>query len=1035
MTGFCNATTSICRNAHDEDYCQIGGVGWGTISSEIGETDVDCGGPGCARLGNLCNDTKMCNIGSDCQSGQCHNGICVSCSNGWKDGAETSIDCGGEKCGPCEDKKACFIDADCSSSSCDAGTCRSCSDGLQNGNETSVDCGGQTGCKRCNATGANRGCNEDSDCNSNRCLQNKCVSFFNGLNDVDESDVDCGGAAPQKCGDNKLCVNASDCLTGYCEIGISSKTCKDPPAEVHCANGERDIEYGETDIDCGGLRCSQNVSRCESGKMCAEARDCESGLCTLGWNMDDTTASSASLRCASCNDQELNGRESDTDCGGLEDVALAALYGSQVKTRIVQVIPGQFERRDDFAVAKTSTGGTSCARCADNMKCRVNSDCISGMCFPVVDTNFTGESPTLHKISGQSFELFGKSSQFLRAVSGDMYRRPIYVAVTSRGTEYVKLFESSDQTHDKLAQDTFCQRFAFDTPEMSQSSFCKDWQNPSVCHGSLVRCDINSILPGQLRCRSCNDNVRNGDESCIDAGGSHCRNQKRCADTKRCQYDNDCESGLCHHKVKRIIGGIADFGDPSAPGGLDDSEFAALQDGGYGGQFLENEGYGDGYGYSSGEAYEISDSTATLALSEEILLALTPGAEEEKFGVCVSCKNNIQDGSETGIDCGGKSCNKCANGQGCVADTDCLSSKCNVETRQCRALTVSELCNDGQKTASTRETDIDCGGACTPCVDEKNCLQDRDCESNNCHMNNITKESKCVSCYNNKIDGSETDEDCGGNDYFILTGNICGSSSGGACNVGCSRCCVDAFSPAMCNECVQNENRGSVAECIDYSVGQRLANVSTQSRCPRCADRKNCISASDCISSLCENGICVSCSDTIRNDHETCRDGGGSVCSRRCDDGETCDINSDCGSGSCFPVNASTSICVSCNNNKMDGNETCIDGGGSTCSRRCELGKGCKTGNDCQSGYCNMTSGVCRRSIPSEFCQNSILDQDRGEQCLDGGGPCASIGKRCGYLENCEVDQDCESSACYNNECVSCSEGGIKDGLETDVNW
>ena len=86
----------------------------------------------------------------------------------------------------------------------------------------------------------------------------------------------------------------------------------------------------------------------------------------------------------------------------------------------------------------------------------------------------------------------------------------------------------------------------------------------------------------------CNDNVRNGDETCIDGGGITAA-IRRCADTERCQFDNDCESGLCHHKVKRVIGGIASFGDPSAPDKFNENDFAALQDGGYGGEFIENE--------------------------------------------------------------------------------------------------------------------------------------------------------------------------------------------------------------------------------------------------------------------------------------------------------------------------------------------------------------------------------------------------------------------------------------------------------------
>lgn len=407
MTGFCNDTTLTCREAQDQDYCEIGGDGWEKLSPEIGETDVDCGGPGCARLGNLCNDTKRCIVGSDCESGQCYHddpmandGRCTSCANGWRDGAETSIDCGGEWCGPCADKKACRVDADCSSASCDESgkTCRSCKDNEKNGNETDIDCGGQTGCERCLATGTARACVQDSDCASNRCLQNKCVSFFNNLTDIDESDVDCGMAAPKKCLNSKKCLNASDCVEGYCQG--SDGTCQNPPASVHCSNGEQDVEYGETDVDCGGLRCSQNVSRCGFDKMCAEPRDCESGLCTIGWSRTDT---SSGLRCASCNDNVQNARESDIDCGGSEEVALTALFDMRIKTRFVQNEPGQFERKDDLAIAMTSTGGTTCSRCNDTKKCRVNSDCKSGMCFPTVATNFTGESPTLHKIAGQSF--------------------------------------------------------------------------------------------------------------------------------------------------------------------------------------------------------------------------------------------------------------------------------------------------------------------------------------------------------------------------------------------------------------------------------------------------------------------------------------------------------------------------------------------------------------------------------------------------------------------------------------------------------
>ncbi|HZO17207.1 MAG TPA: DUF4215 domain-containing protein [Polyangiaceae bacterium] len=48
---------------------------------------------------------------------------------------------------------------------------------------------------------------------------------------------------------------------------------------MNCNTGEKDGE--ETDIDCGG-RIDRCPTRCEAGRMCARAEDCESGVCLAG---------------------------------------------------------------------------------------------------------------------------------------------------------------------------------------------------------------------------------------------------------------------------------------------------------------------------------------------------------------------------------------------------------------------------------------------------------------------------------------------------------------------------------------------------------------------------------------------------------------------------------------------------------------------------------------------------------------------------------------------------------------------------------
>ncbi|HZF51794.1 MAG TPA: hypothetical protein VE093_24235 [Polyangiaceae bacterium] len=45
-----------------------------------------------------------------------------------------------------------------------------------------------------------------------------------------------------------------------------------------------------------------------------------------------------------------------------------------------------------------------------------------------------------------------------------------------------------------------------------------------------------------------------------------------------------------------------------------------------------------------------------------------------------ACCNGVQDGSETGVDCGGNGgCDLCQAGQGCIGDGDCLNKTCIVE--------------------------------------------------------------------------------------------------------------------------------------------------------------------------------------------------------------------------------------------------------------------------------------------------------------------------------------------------------------------
>ena len=66
----------------------------------------------------------------------------AGCGDGYKNGNETDVDCGGS-CTACPYTKACLVNSDCLGGDCSGGVCAAtCTDTIKNGNESDVDCGG-----------------------------------------------------------------------------------------------------------------------------------------------------------------------------------------------------------------------------------------------------------------------------------------------------------------------------------------------------------------------------------------------------------------------------------------------------------------------------------------------------------------------------------------------------------------------------------------------------------------------------------------------------------------------------------------------------------------------------------------------------------------------------------------------------------------------------------------------------------------------------------------------------------------------------
>jgi hypothetical protein len=172
------------------------------------------------------------------------------------------------------------------------------SDGIRNLTETDIDCGGGMAPKCANA----KRCLAATDCVSNVCVGKICqgAGVGDGVQNGTETDIDCGGGMAPKCVDGKKCGGATDCESNIC-IG---NLCVAITSNDGIKNGS------ETDVDCGGGK----APKCADMKVCAMASDCNSSVCTA--NLCQVPTSTDGVK---------NGDESDVDCGGTSTGAAKCL--------------------------------------------------------------------------------------------------------------------------------------------------------------------------------------------------------------------------------------------------------------------------------------------------------------------------------------------------------------------------------------------------------------------------------------------------------------------------------------------------------------------------------------------------------------------------------------------------------------------------------------------------------------------------------------------------------------------------------------
>jgi plastocyanin len=117
--------------------------------------------------------------------------------------------------------------------------------------------------------------------------------------------------------------------------------------------------------------------------------------------------------------------------------------------------------------------------------------------------------------------------------------------------------------------------------------------------------------------------------------------------------------------------------------------------------------------------------------------------------LAAACGDTVKNGTETDVDCGG-SCSPCPIGKACLAPADCQSKACSGNVCQ-------PSCTDGIQNQG--EADVDCAGPCAKCGPSKKCGTGADCAGGLC---DATAHTCTPTCTDGAKNNAETDVDCGG---------------------------------------------------------------------------------------------------------------------------------------------------------------------------------------------------------------------------------------------------------------------------------
>ncbi|MFO0588746.1 MAG: lamin tail domain-containing protein [Polyangiaceae bacterium] len=477
----CNGSGSIVSVAKNSDLPVDGNQCTNDLCTAGAPSNPNlAGGTSCNQNGGtVCNGTGTC--------------VSAACNDGFKDGDETDVDCGGSCASKCALTKTCNGNADCASNACAGGVCVECL--------TAASCPGT-----------------DNECQTRTCNSNTCGMTFQPNGTVvatqtagDCQENQCNGSGAVVSVAKNTDVPADDgnqCTNDTCSAGAPVH----PPKAVDTAcsqNGGSFCSAGGTCVACN------TATQCPGTDNACQTRTCNSNAC--GFNFQPNGTVIASQTAGDCQENQCNGSGAIVSVAKNTDVP--ADDGNQCTDDTCSA-GAPVHPAKAVNTACSQNGGAFCSAAATCVQCNLASQC-SGT------DNECQTRTCSSNTCGFNFQPSG--TVVATQTTGDCQENQC----NGSGT-VVSVAKNSDLPVDgNQCTGDVCTNGVPTNPDLPLGTSCSQ-NGGTTCNGT-----------GSCVSAACNDGVKNGSETDVDCGGSCAP----CALTKACSVNGDCASAACAGNV------------------------------------------------------------------------------------------------------------------------------------------------------------------------------------------------------------------------------------------------------------------------------------------------------------------------------------------------------------------------------------------------------------------------------------------------------------------------------------------------------